>query len=265
MVEARPEIVTLGSRTAAMPSVVFVDTDGSVLVGDAAEARAGEDPTRRPRASSSGAWATRPPALTYPVSITIPTTTSPAGAADGSGSPPIRVCVSHILVATRAEADELTGLLAAGGDFASLALERSTDRGSAVDGGDLGCSDDVEGVFVPEFAAAALDATRRSGGRTCADRLRVPCHSCHGATDRSMSARPSSCGAVVASSACYRLRRNGIAVTGQALGGDADPADVAQRRLAGHLGLGVEALEALEAPVADHDAWRIWSWWIWKS
>jgi molecular chaperone DnaK len=44
--DARPEVVTLGSRAAAMPSVVFVDADGSVLVGDAADARAVDEPSR---------------------------------------------------------------------------------------------------------------------------------------------------------------------------------------------------------------------------
>ena len=63
-------------------------------------------------------------------------------------------CVSHILVDTEAEAVEIAGLIAAGGDFASLAAERSTDTGSAAQGGELGCN--PAGAFVPEFDAAAF-------------------------------------------------------------------------------------------------------------
>jgi sugar lactone lactonase YvrE len=44
--EARPEIVTLGARAAAIPTVVFVDPDGTVLVGEAAEARSSSDASR---------------------------------------------------------------------------------------------------------------------------------------------------------------------------------------------------------------------------
>jgi molecular chaperone DnaK len=39
-----PEVVTLGSRGATVPSVVFVGTDGSIVVGEAAERRALTDP-----------------------------------------------------------------------------------------------------------------------------------------------------------------------------------------------------------------------------
>jgi actin-like ATPase involved in cell morphogenesis len=41
-----PEVVTLGSRGATVPSVVFVGPDGSIVVGDAAERRALTDPDR---------------------------------------------------------------------------------------------------------------------------------------------------------------------------------------------------------------------------
>jgi actin-like ATPase involved in cell morphogenesis len=40
------EIVNLGDRSSAVPSVLFIGTDGSVLVGDAAERRAVTDPDR---------------------------------------------------------------------------------------------------------------------------------------------------------------------------------------------------------------------------
>ncbi|OJY40692.1 Hsp70 family protein [Pseudonocardia sp. 73-21] len=41
-----PEVVTLGTRTATVPSVLFVAPDGSVLVGETAERRAVTDPDR---------------------------------------------------------------------------------------------------------------------------------------------------------------------------------------------------------------------------
>jgi actin-like ATPase involved in cell morphogenesis len=41
-----PEVVTLGSRGATVPSVVFVGQDGSIVVGEAAERRALTDPDR---------------------------------------------------------------------------------------------------------------------------------------------------------------------------------------------------------------------------
>lgn len=63
-------------------------------------------------------------------------------------------CVSHILVATEAEADEVVGLLAGGDDFATLAAERSLDPGSGEAGGELGCG--PEGRYVPEFDEAAF-------------------------------------------------------------------------------------------------------------
>ncbi|MBC8091995.1 MAG: Hsp70 family protein, partial [Pseudonocardia sp.] len=41
-----PEVVTLGTRGATIPSVLFLGPDGSVVVGDAAERRAVTDPDR---------------------------------------------------------------------------------------------------------------------------------------------------------------------------------------------------------------------------
>jgi peptidyl-prolyl cis-trans isomerase C len=52
---------------------------------------------------------------------------------------PGEACVKHILVPTKAEADAVTAQLAAGGDFAKIAQEKSQDPGSAAQGGDLGC------------------------------------------------------------------------------------------------------------------------------
>lgn len=66
-------------------------------------------------------------------------------------------CLSHILVDTEAEAREIVALLDGGADFAELARERSTDTGSATQGGALGCSTkaEAEAQYVPEFATAA--------------------------------------------------------------------------------------------------------------
>ncbi|NMH95695.1 Hsp70 family protein, partial [Pseudonocardia bannensis] len=41
-----PEVVNLGTRTATVPSVLFIAEDGSVVVGEAAERRALTDPDR---------------------------------------------------------------------------------------------------------------------------------------------------------------------------------------------------------------------------
>jgi parvulin-like peptidyl-prolyl isomerase len=65
-------------------------------------------------------------------------------------------CVSHILVATKAEADSLYAQLQAGADFATLAKSDSTD-GSAANGGVLGCA--PKGTYVPEFDSAVFAAT----------------------------------------------------------------------------------------------------------
>lgn len=64
-------------------------------------------------------------------------------------------CVSHILVETEEEANDLVALLDDGGDFAELAIEFSTGP-SGPEGGVLGCSDPSR--FVPEFSAAVVDA-----------------------------------------------------------------------------------------------------------
>jgi len=62
----------------------------------------------------------------------------------------------HILVETEAEADEIFALLAEGGDFATLAQERSTDPGSGAQGGDLGAQQ--RGTYVPPFEEAVWSA-----------------------------------------------------------------------------------------------------------
>jgi parvulin-like peptidyl-prolyl isomerase len=61
--------------------------------------------------------------------------------------------VAHILVATLAEAQSIKAALTAGGDFATLAGQHSTDRASAVQGGSVGCLDSQQ--FVAPFQQAA--------------------------------------------------------------------------------------------------------------
>ncbi len=62
------------------------------------------------------------------------------------------VCASHILVATKPEADAIQKGLAGGDDFATVAKAKSTDSGSGANGGDLGCAS--PSTYVPEFAKA---------------------------------------------------------------------------------------------------------------
>ena len=75
-------------------------------------------------------------------------------------------CVSHILVATEAEAQTVLGRLSAGESFADLAAEVSTDAGSGRQGGvlsgELGACFTARGLagqFVPEFVAGAMGAS----------------------------------------------------------------------------------------------------------
>ena len=69
---------------------------------------------------------------------------------------PEQVCAQHILVATEEEAQEVLDELENGADFALLASERSTDPGSAANGGDLGCF--AAEMMVEPFAEAAFAA-----------------------------------------------------------------------------------------------------------
>ncbi len=61
--------------------------------------------------------------------------------------------VSHILVETEAEAEEIVVALDGGAEFADLAVERSTDPGSAPQGGQLGCLDALGDTVAPFLAA----------------------------------------------------------------------------------------------------------------
>lgn len=66
-------------------------------------------------------------------------------------------CVSHILVETEAEAEEVLAELEGGADFPTLAQERSIDPGSGAQGGVLQCTllSTFETQYVPSFVAAA--------------------------------------------------------------------------------------------------------------
>lgn len=76
---------------------------------------------------------------------------------------PEQIQASHILVATKEEADAILAELKQGADFATLAKEKSTDPGSKDNGGDLGFFG--KGAMVPEFeeAAFALKVNELSG------------------------------------------------------------------------------------------------------
>jgi len=65
-------------------------------------------------------------------------------------------CVSHILVATEAEANDALDRLEAGEEFAALATELSTDTASGAQGGELGCTPPDN--YVTEFADALTAA-----------------------------------------------------------------------------------------------------------
>ncbi|BBH22661.1 hypothetical protein Back11_40060 [Paenibacillus baekrokdamisoli] len=67
---------------------------------------------------------------------------------------PEQVKASHILVATKAEADEIMKQLKGGADFAKLAKDKSIDTGSKNAGGDLGFFG--RGEMVAEFEKAAF-------------------------------------------------------------------------------------------------------------
>ncbi|WP_138754913.1 foldase protein PrsA [Paenibacillus sinopodophylli] len=67
---------------------------------------------------------------------------------------PEEIQASHILVATKEEADAILAEIKQGGDFAAIAKEKSIDTGSKDNGGDLGFFG--KGAMVPEFEAAAF-------------------------------------------------------------------------------------------------------------
>lgn len=67
---------------------------------------------------------------------------------------PLAVEVSHILVDTEEQAQELLALLEEGADLADLAAEHSLDPGTVTQGGYLGWI--TEGLTVPEFESLAF-------------------------------------------------------------------------------------------------------------
>ena len=68
--------------------------------------------------------------------------------------PQDEVSARHILVDKKELADEITGKLKSGGDFAALAKAHSKDPGSKENGGDLGFFG--RGMMVPQFEEAAF-------------------------------------------------------------------------------------------------------------
>jgi parvulin-like peptidyl-prolyl isomerase len=66
-------------------------------------------------------------------------------------------CVSHILVATQEQADDVKARIARGEDFAAVAKAVSTDTQSAQQGGELGCNINQDTGFVPEFLLAVFN------------------------------------------------------------------------------------------------------------
>ena len=65
-------------------------------------------------------------------------------------------CVSHILVADQAKADDIRARVGRGEDFAAIARAESTDTQSAQKGGELGCDISQDTGFVPEFLLAVF-------------------------------------------------------------------------------------------------------------
>jgi peptidyl-prolyl cis-trans isomerase C len=68
--------------------------------------------------------------------------------------PPEEVRAAHILVKTEDEAKAIIEQLKGGADFAAVAKEKSTDKGSGANGGELGWF--AKDVMVKEFADAAF-------------------------------------------------------------------------------------------------------------
>jgi parvulin-like peptidyl-prolyl isomerase len=58
-----------------------------------------------------------------------------------------KICLSGILVSSKATADSLKSQLAAGADFATLASQNSIDAQSKAQGGALGCFDPTSGQY----------------------------------------------------------------------------------------------------------------------
>jgi len=72
---------------------------------------------------------------------------------DANGESFAQACVSHILVASQEQADQIKARIEAGEPFAEVAKTASSDTGSAPQGGDLGCYG-KQNQLVPEFSQA---------------------------------------------------------------------------------------------------------------
>ncbi|WP_459859450.1 peptidylprolyl isomerase [Dongia sp. agr-C8] len=79
-------------------------------------------------------------------------------AALAENPPQIEIRASHILVKTEEEAKEIIKQLEGGADFATLAKEKSIDKGSGEQGGDLSWF--TKGTMVKEFSDAAFAMQR---------------------------------------------------------------------------------------------------------
>ncbi len=66
-------------------------------------------------------------------------------------------CVSHILVADQAKAEDIRARIGRGEDFAAVAKAESQDSQSAQKGGELGCDISQDTGFVPEFLLAVFN------------------------------------------------------------------------------------------------------------
>lgn len=71
---------------------------------------------------------------------------------------PERVCVRHVQAETAEAAKNILAELDDGAEFGELAMERSTDKGSANSGGDLGCFERGRSGSMTEFEKAAFAA-----------------------------------------------------------------------------------------------------------
>ena len=66
-------------------------------------------------------------------------------------------CVSHILVADQAKAEDVRSRIGRGEDFGAVAKAESQDTQSAQKGGELGCDISQDTGFVPEFLLAVFN------------------------------------------------------------------------------------------------------------
>lgn len=85
---------------------------------------------------------------------------------------PNEIKVRHILVKTEQEAKDIIKSLNAGGDFASIAKEKSLDQGTAAQGGEIPFTN-IRRIAIPGFAETAMALTKGA-------LLPVPFHSALG-------------------------------------------------------------------------------------